>query len=224
MAAITICSDAEAQENKVCHFFHFFRHLFVQLTPRQRPKGYLGVSHGECEDRRTCGEDLGQESIGKHWSWEYLESGKKREQEMRLEILRGVSSWEWYKAEPGLFWRGTLEELVRLQAAWSTLLILIVALWGRNFSQSQEVARSEFEAISVNPEPGPLTPLRPPLQCDLKRILASERNVPWVPPPSQPWPQPPTETRSKRRHRGPLHLKLTQHYVNYTTTKMKNYK
>ena len=129
----------------------------MQLTPRQRPKGYLGVSHGECEDRRTCGEDLGQESIGKHWSWEYLESGKKREQEMRLEILRGVSSWEWYKAEPGLFWRGTLEELVRLQAAWSTLLILIVALWGRNFSQSQEVARSEFEAISVNPEPGPLT-------------------------------------------------------------------
>ena len=53
MAAITICGDAEAQENKVCHFFHFFHHLFVQLTPRQRSKGYLGVSHGECEDRRT---------------------------------------------------------------------------------------------------------------------------------------------------------------------------
>ena len=24
MAAVTICSDSGAQENKVCHYFHFF--------------------------------------------------------------------------------------------------------------------------------------------------------------------------------------------------------
>ena len=29
MAAVTICSDFEAQENKVCHCFHCFLHLFA---------------------------------------------------------------------------------------------------------------------------------------------------------------------------------------------------
>ena len=29
MAAVTICSDFGAQESKVCHYFHFFPHLFA---------------------------------------------------------------------------------------------------------------------------------------------------------------------------------------------------
>ena len=29
MAAVTICSDFGAQENKVCHCFHFFPYLFA---------------------------------------------------------------------------------------------------------------------------------------------------------------------------------------------------
>ena len=37
MAAVTICSDFEAQENKVCHFFHFFPHLFAMKWWNQMP-------------------------------------------------------------------------------------------------------------------------------------------------------------------------------------------
>ena len=91
MAAITICSDAEAQENKVCHFFHFFRHLFVQLTPRQRPKGYLGVSHGECEDRRTLWRRPGPREHRK--ALEVRISGIREEERARNEtgdLKRGV--------------------------------------------------------------------------------------------------------------------------------------
>ena len=29
MAAVSICSDFGAQENKTCHYFHFFPHLFT---------------------------------------------------------------------------------------------------------------------------------------------------------------------------------------------------
>ena len=126
-----------------------------------------------------------------------------------------------WKGEPGglqsIGWQGVGHDWHNL--ACTRALVLFVPAYTTDNWCSQK-----SNSGSLAPEPGPLTPLLPPLQCDLKRILASERNVPWVPPPSQPWPQPPTETRSKRRHRGPLHLKLTQHYVNYTTTKMKNYK
>ena len=29
MAVVTVCSDFGAQENKICHCFHFFPHLFA---------------------------------------------------------------------------------------------------------------------------------------------------------------------------------------------------
>ena len=29
MAAVTICSDFGAQENKVCYYFHSFPHIFA---------------------------------------------------------------------------------------------------------------------------------------------------------------------------------------------------
>ncbi|CAI9180639.1 unnamed protein product [Rangifer tarandus platyrhynchus] len=29
MATVTVCSDFEAKENKICHCFHFFPHLFA---------------------------------------------------------------------------------------------------------------------------------------------------------------------------------------------------
>ena len=91
MAAVTVCSDAEAQENKVCHFFYFFCHLFVQLTPRQRPKGYLGVSHGECEDRRTLWRRPGPREPRK--ALEVRISGIREEERARNEtgdLKRGV--------------------------------------------------------------------------------------------------------------------------------------
>ena len=37
MAAVTICSDFGAQENKVCHCFHFFPHLFAMKWWDQMP-------------------------------------------------------------------------------------------------------------------------------------------------------------------------------------------
>ena len=31
MATVTICSDFEDQENRVCHCFHYFPHLFAMM-------------------------------------------------------------------------------------------------------------------------------------------------------------------------------------------------
>ena len=37
MAAVTVCSDTGAQENKICHCFHFFPHLFAMKWWNQMP-------------------------------------------------------------------------------------------------------------------------------------------------------------------------------------------
>ena len=53
MATVTICSDFGPQDNKICHCFPFFPHLFAMEFPGGSDgkefacnAGYLGLIHG----------------------------------------------------------------------------------------------------------------------------------------------------------------------------------
>ena len=92
MAAVTICSDLGAQENKVCHYFHFFPiYLPSGGVTKCHDLSFLNACYYGTMNTINCGKFWKRWEYQTTWSasWEIYMQVRKQQLELDMEQQAG---------------------------------------------------------------------------------------------------------------------------------------